>query len=299
VASSGCDSPDTTTAGTKSVTCRATDAAGNEASVDLPYSVTDPSPPNIDYTLAGTAGDNGWYTSSVGIDFTVTDPQSSVTTTCTDRTVTTQGAAVTVTCSATSAGGETPFSLSLKIDRTAPTLAPTVSPSVVAIGGSALASPHASDATSGVASSSCDTPATGSAGVFSVDCTARDRAGNTATSPVGYTVGYRFLGFVKPPAGSTAKAGSTVPIAFALGSSSDARLTDAQGSALAGACLVRISFTGGPVNPDCASYNPTSDTFTFDLKTSKSSTGNQTITVRVFAGASVVTSTTLVVRMKS
>ncbi len=251
------------------------------------------------YDLRGTEGDNGWYTSSVVVDFTVTDPESHATTTCDDRTLSVDGADVAVTCSATSAGGTTPFELHLKIDRTNPVLAPTVAPNPVLVGGTAVATPSASDATSGIASASCAVPSTSTAGVASVGCTARDRAGNTASASAAYTVGYRFLGFQKPPTGTTVKSGSTLVVIFSLGDASGRRLSDAQAQALVAGCQVRVTFTGGALTPDCATYNPVNDTFTFEIKTPKNVTGDQTITVRVFVGTDVVTTAAMVVKLKS
>ncbi len=66
-------------------------------------------------------------------------------------------------------------------DTTPPTLAPQVAPNPVLLNGTATASPNASDA-SGIASSSCTQPVTSSVGLKTVDCTATDTAGNTATS---------------------------------------------------------------------------------------------------------------------
>jgi hypothetical protein len=248
--------------------------------------------------ITGTLGNDGWYTSDVTITFTVSDPESPFTTTCTDQTFTADTADVAVNCSATSAGGLTLFQAHFKIDQTAPVLAPTVVPNPVLIGGAAVADPHASDAMSGISSSSCAAPATATAGVKSLVCTAEDNAGNTSSASVGYTVAYRFLGFQRPTTGAVVKAGATVTIAFAVGTSSGDRLTDLQASALAAGCQVRVSFTGGNPNPDCATYNPTNDTFGFTLKTQKGLSGNQTITVQVFVGTDVVTTGSVVVKVK-
>ena len=94
-----------------------------------------------------------------------------------------------LTCTATSSGGGTTFkSVTIKRDTTAPTLSPTVSPDPVARDSSATATSNATDATSGVASESCDPVDTSSIGPGSVTCTATDLAGNTATADASYTV---------------------------------------------------------------------------------------------------------------
>src|SRR4029078_4471423 len=89
-------------------------------------------------------------------------------------------------------------SLSLSIDTVAPALAPTVSPAAVLLHGTATATPHASDGTSGVASQSCQAPDTSTAGAKTLTCTATDVAGNTTTASVPYVVQYRILGFLSP-----------------------------------------------------------------------------------------------------
>lgn len=85
-------------------------------------------------------------------------------------------------------GRSASVSILVKVDGRAPTLAPTVTPATVAVGGSAVAAPHATDAGSGVASASCAAPNTATAGAKTVTCTATDVAGNTATATAAYTV---------------------------------------------------------------------------------------------------------------
>lgn len=76
----------------------------------------------------------------------------------------------------------------ISIDRTKPTLAPAVTPGVVALDGSATAAANAADALSGVLSASCTTPDTSAIGTFTVTCTATDKAGNEQTATASYTV---------------------------------------------------------------------------------------------------------------
>ena len=65
---------------------------------------------------------------------------------------------------------------------------PRRDPANVEVGGTATATPHATDASSGVASQSCDVPQTSAAGAASVTCRATDVAGNTAVALAHYTV---------------------------------------------------------------------------------------------------------------
>ncbi|MBP1079257.1 fructose-specific component phosphotransferase system IIB-like protein [Microbacterium terrae] len=79
-------------------------------------------------------------------------------------------------------------SIEVKLDKTAPSLSPIVSPNPVVVGGTATAVAMASDTVSGIASQSCSAPATATAGTRSVTCEATDAAGNTATATAGYQV---------------------------------------------------------------------------------------------------------------
>ncbi|MEU1971523.1 hypothetical protein ABZ477_07695 [Microbacterium sp. NPDC019599] len=85
-------------------------------------------------------------------------------------------------------GRQATASVVVKVDRTAPVLAPTVTPDPVAQGATAVAAPNASDPLSGIASQSCDTPSTATAGTKTVACRAADVAGNVASASVAYTV---------------------------------------------------------------------------------------------------------------
>ncbi len=76
----------------------------------------------------------------------------------------------------------------VRVDATAPVLAPAVTPNPVTQGADAVAQPHASDAASGVASAECDQPSTAATGSASVECRATDVAGNAASARAAYTV---------------------------------------------------------------------------------------------------------------
>jgi predicted extracellular nuclease len=148
--------------------------------------------PAISYTLdpAAPTGSNGWYTGNVLVDWTVIDPDTSITSSegCDDTTLSSDTIGATYTCTATSAGGTSSVTTTtIKRDATAPTLAPTV-PSPLLRGQSYSASPNASDATSGVASASCGPLDTSTTGSKSTSCSATDNAGNVATVTLNYTV---------------------------------------------------------------------------------------------------------------
>ncbi len=85
--------------------------------------VTDTTAPVISKEVTGTLGNNGWYTNNVSVDWSVSDPESKISSQsgCEDFTVTTDQAATTYTCTATSAGGESQESIIIKRDVTKPT----------------------------------------------------------------------------------------------------------------------------------------------------------------------------------
>ena len=82
----------------------------------------DTTPPVITPTVTGTLGDNGWYTSDVSVSWTVTDPDSAITSQsgCGPSSVTSDTSGVSFTCTATSAGGTASNSVTIKRDATAP-----------------------------------------------------------------------------------------------------------------------------------------------------------------------------------
>jgi YVTN family beta-propeller protein len=84
----------------------------------------DSTPPVITPTIIGTLGSNGWYIGNIDVSWTVTDPESSISssTGCTATQVTSDTSGVTFTCSATSTGGTTTQSVTVKRDATAPSL---------------------------------------------------------------------------------------------------------------------------------------------------------------------------------
>ena len=157
--------------------------------------VTDSTAPVVTPTISGTLGANGWYNSDVAVSWSVTDPETAVSSQvgCGPSTITTDGAAITLTCTATSGGGTTTETVTIKRDATAPALSASSNLTVVATSDTGATvnytSPTATDGLSGVASSSCAPPAGFfQLGTTTVNCTATDNAGNTATSSFTVTI---------------------------------------------------------------------------------------------------------------
>jgi hypothetical protein len=166
-----------------------TDVAGNSATFTTPAFNIDRSPPTVTPNISGTPGSNGWYTSDVQVSWTVADDRSAVIdrTGCDTAAVTADTTGMTFTCTATSAGGTSTQSVTVKRDATAPQLefgAPAPAANAVGWYGTDVSVPFtASDATSGIAATTPGTPAliTGVGANLSANVTVTDNAGNQAT----------------------------------------------------------------------------------------------------------------------
>jgi CotH protein/lamin tail-like protein len=234
----------------------------------------------------------GWYRAPVTIDWQATD-DSGPPTDPPNTDASTEGSDVVYTSgpSCDPSYNCATGSLTLSIDSVAPSLAPTFSPATILLHGTATATPHATDATSGVASQSCGTPDTSSAGVHTLTCTATDNAGNSTTVNVGYVVQYKILGFFSPVVpGSKWKPGQTVPIKVALGDTNDTRISDAEAQGLLSpSCVVRFVATGVQTADACMKYDTANHQLVFNWKLGKP-TGNVTISVQIgYAGTTTKT----------
>lgn len=173
------------------------DANGFHAEREYTVS-TGVSPPIITPLITGNLGNNGWYVGNVTVSWTVDDPETPVssTTGCGTVVISADTAGTDITCEATSPGGTGSETVTVKLDKTRPTMTVALSkirpllnePGVVA-------TPTAADATSGLASATCDAVDTSNYGQQSVSCTATDQAGNTYTRPGSYRVVLGFVGY--------------------------------------------------------------------------------------------------------
>ena len=187
----------------------------------------DTSPPAITPKVDGTLGNNGWYTSDVTVSWTVTDAESAITSSngCDSTPIDADTAGITLICTATSAGGTSSNSVTIKRDATAPSLKPAVSPNPALLNGSASASANATDNLSGIASEGCGAVDTSSVGSKTVGCTATDQAGNTASADASYAVGYKVCALYDQD--KAHRLGSTVPIKLQLCDASGANVSAA------------------------------------------------------------------------
>lgn len=211
--------------GDTTVTCSATDSSGNESSGEFTVSVVDTTPPDVDVPDDLTAEATGPDGAAVSFSVTATDLVDGAT----DVTCDHQSGDVfplgttTVTCTSTDAHdneGTGSFTITVQ-DTTAPEL---VLPADIAAGATSAAgavvtyTASATDLVDGDVTVDC-IPASGSTfgpGATTVNCTATDAAGNTATGSFKVTVSFAFNGFFQPVDNNgvlnVIKGGQSVPL---------------------------------------------------------------------------------------
>ena len=137
--------------------------------------------------IAGTMGQNGWYTSNIVVTWSATDPESRITTPPCSTTISTDMTDVNISCTATSAGGSsTSPSVTVKRDATPPTIKATVAPGPNASGwnnSDVTVSYTCTDALSGLAAA-CPAPQVVSAEGNAAIPTISDLAGNKSVAGV-------------------------------------------------------------------------------------------------------------------
>lgn len=224
------ESGDTFPLGTTTVTCSATDAAGNEsAQGSFSVTVRDTTAPDLSLPANKTAEATGPKGAQVSFTATSSDlVDGSVAPVCAPASGDTFPlGTTTVNCSATDKAGnksEGSFNVTVQ-DTTAPVLTlPADITQFATLNGRATVNYTASanDLVDGSVSVSCS-PASGSAfavGSTTVVCEATDAASNKATGGFKVNVSYNFGGFRSPIDGgdvlNVAKAGSTIPVKFSL-----------------------------------------------------------------------------------
>lgn len=176
--------------GTTTVTCSATDTAGNTGSNSFTVTVVDTTPPTVDVPasiVAEATSGSGAVVNYSGASASDT-VSGSLTPTCAPASGSTFALGVTtVTCSATDGAGNSgsnSFTITVQ-DTTAPTVTAPADKTVEATGATGAAVTYsnatATDLVDGSVSASC-TPASGSTfplGTTTVTCSATDTAGNT------------------------------------------------------------------------------------------------------------------------
>ena len=154
--------------------------------------VIDDTPPTISAAISGTLGTDGWYTSDVAITWSVEDLESSVTEQigCDAVAVNEDTAGSTFTCTASSLGGTTEQSVTIKRDATAPLLTGAASGTVGAGGwftSDVLIEWNATDNVSGVGSTEqCASFGSADGEGIEIHCTVTNGAGLEGHAVVTY-----------------------------------------------------------------------------------------------------------------
>lgn len=190
--------------GVTTVNCSVDDNAGNRrnASFSVTVNFADSTPPLVSFQVAPSAanGLSGWYTASPSVTWSVTDPESAITSpACTNVVSVGNTAGQTFSCSAISTGGTTGpvVTPTIRVDAVAPTFSgvpAAFTSAATSAAGAAVTyiAPSALDTFSGVnaAGVSC-LPASGATlpiGVNTITCSATDVAGNTGSASFNVTV---------------------------------------------------------------------------------------------------------------
>jgi hypothetical protein len=264
-----------TTAGTYSI--RTTDIVDKDSTnpigtytdnSDFTLTVTEPAAPDdvtepvITADIVGTKNGD-WYTTDVTVSWTVVEeesPDSLQTTGCDTTTISTDTTGTDITCSATSDGGESSETVTIRRDATAPTVSLVVGDNGIAAGGSyffgfvpSQPTCEASDPTPGSGlDGECTVAGYGdSVGEHTVKATANDIAGNSGESEsITYTVKkWELTGFYQPvDMGSTintVKGGSTVPFKFDISAATEFTSTTFNGNPIGTFSAKKVSCTAG------------------------------------------------------
>ena len=159
----------------------------------IPNAPLDNTPPVIAADVAGTLGDNGWYTSDVTVSWNVSDPETPITSpACASSSVTADIASATFSCSATSIGGYASETVTVKRDATAPVIGFAGNAGSYTVDQAVAITCSATDAMSGIQASTCP-GASGAAYEFALganvlSASATDMAGNAAAATATFSV---------------------------------------------------------------------------------------------------------------
>ena len=149
----------------------------------------DSSAPVITPNVSGTLGNNGWYTSDVTVAWSVVDNESAISSSsgCGPTMINADTAGQTLTCTATSAGGTSEQSVTIKRDATAPTISGSASPAPNGAGwnnSDVAVTFTCNDNLSGVVSCGPNSTLTTDGSGLSVTGTVVDEAGNSDNTTV-------------------------------------------------------------------------------------------------------------------
>lgn len=299
--------------GRTSVTCTATDRAGNSAEGSFSVRVVDTTAPVVESLSSMTLE----ATSSAGAVYdyrtpTATDTvDGTVLATCMPASGSTFPLGDTkVVCSAEDHSGNTgtgAFLVTVK-DTTAPSIGAVSDITVAATSSSGstvtYAAPTADDLVDGAVPVTCDHPSgsTFPLGTTTVTCSASDAAGNSTAKSFTVTVEVSWSGFLAPldrDGTRTFKQGSTIPVKFVLSGVSagitalDARLYARRVGTQPPAGEVAATSTSQATTGNLFRYSPSDRQYIFDLATKGLAPGTYELRVDLGDGVSRTVTVTL------
>jgi sugar lactone lactonase YvrE len=254
--------------------------------------VGDTSPPVVTADVSGTLGNNGWYRSNVTVNWSVSDAESAIGTSsgCASTVVTENTAGLTLICSATSAGGTTTQSVTIRKDTAAP-LITLLYPeagrnygafSTTNVQYSCVDSYSTPVSCVGTVPSGSPLP-TNSPGAKTFTVTATDAAGNVTTVSRNYSVAtMQFEAWVEPlrrsPITNGITAGQLVPIRWRLLDGVGGRVTNPAAFQSLNASVLTCQSAVVPLSGSASggpglSVNPSNGVFTYNWQTTAGSTG--------------------------
>jgi hypothetical protein len=210
-------------------------AAGTTTRVIGQFIPLDTTPPTITFISRLPAANSfGWNNTDVTLTWSCSDDVGVLSPTAT-QVVSNESSSLSATgiCTDTSGNTASDTQTGINIDKTAPLLSPSVSPLPVVLNSDPslyIVSAGANDALSGIETQGCaGVVDTSSIGSRTIPCTATDRAGNSNSASVSYTVqfettgtkckgfpGHQILQPIKADGSSVFKKGSTIPVKFHL-----------------------------------------------------------------------------------
>ncbi|WP_210438773.1 HYR domain-containing protein [Nocardioides xinjiangensis] len=280
--------------GSTTVTCTATDRAGNTGRASFTVEVQDRTKPVVTVPSAivkEATGPSGATVAYMGVTAS-DDVDGPLTASCDKASGTVFPVGTTkVTCSAKDGAGnvgDNSFDVTVE-DTTAPNVTVSSARSAVAtsVNGAVVsyAAATATDLVDGNVAAACDKPS-GTVfplGTTTVTCTAKDKAGNTGTERFTVTVTAAWSGVLQPvntDGSSVFKLGSTVPVKFQLtGASAGITTLPARlylqrlGSAATGTSIEAVS-TSNATTGNLFRYDATSGQYVFNLSTKTLSSGS-------------------------
>ncbi|ALC89179.1 hypothetical protein AM500_04775 [Bacillus sp. FJAT-18017] len=272
------------------ITGKATDIAGNEGTGSITLNI-DKTAPTIGGSPDRVANENGWYKEDVTVNFSAEDNLSGLEGDIPSVPLTTEGENQSASGTAfDKAGNKVSTTVSgINIDKTNPVIAGFKDGGNYTFTLNQAVTWSATDALSGLATDATGTIDTSKVGPQTETITVTDKAGNTESVTINYSVEYNYSGVLQPinkDGSSIFKAGSTVPVKFQLKDSKGAFVSNATASIsltkYSDKVLgdnVEVISTSAATTGNLFRYDSSSNQYIFNLSTKGLTAGAYQITI--------------------